>query len=134
MAKSIRLTRILANTNHIVTQLQEMHFGSFHLPGAAWRPAVNVYGYRDRFEVCVDLAGMHKEDIEVQADARRLVIRGHRIAPEQHCKHPPCGRIFLMEIADGDFERALDFPMDVDPDRTVAKQENGWLWITLPLA
>lgn len=134
MAKSIRLTRIVASTNHIATQLQELHFGSFQLPVGAWRPPVNVYAHEDRIEVCVELAGVPKADIEVQVDARRLVIRGHRISPEQRCEHPPCGRILLMEIADGAFERILDFATDVDPDRTVAKQENGWLWITLPLA
>lgn len=134
MAKSIRLTRIVASTHSIAAQLQELHFGSFHVPTGGWRPLVNVYAHDDRLEVCVELAGVPKEDIEVQVDARRLVIRGKRVAPEQRCEHPPCGRILMMEIADGAFERALEFPVDVNPDRTAARQENGWLWITLPLA
>ena len=134
MAKSIRLTRIVASAHSIAAQLQDLHFGSFHVPSGGWRPLVNVYAHGDRFEVCVELAGVPKEDIEVQVDARRLVIRGVRIAPEQRCEHPPCGRILMMEIADGAFERVLEFPVDVDPDRTAARQENGWLWITLPLA
>ena len=134
MAKSIRLTRIVASTHSIAAQLQELHFGSFQIPTGGWRPLVNVYAHGDRFEVCVELAGVPKADIEVQVDARRLAIRGIRVAPEQHCDHPPCGRILMMEIADGAFERVLEFPVDVNPDGTVARHENGWLWITLPLA
>lgn len=134
MARSIRLTRIVARADQIAAQLHELHFGSFHAPVAAWQPQVNVYAHHDRFEVCMELAGVAKEDIEVQVDARRLVIRGERQAPEQHCGKPACGRILMMEIADGRFERTLDFAVDLDPDSTVAKHENGWLWITLPLA
>jgi HSP20 family molecular chaperone IbpA len=40
----------------------------------------------------------------------------------------------MMEIAEGPFERVLDFPVDVNPDQTAARQENGLLWITLPFA
>jgi len=120
MAKSIRLTRFVARTDHLAAQLQELHFGSFQLPVGAWRPPVNVYAHHDRLEVCVELAGVPKEDIEVQVDTRRLMIRGHRIAPEQRCEHPPCGRIQLMEIADGAFERVLEFPVDVGPDHNIA--------------
>lgn len=134
MAKSIRFTRIVSRTSLIAAQLQELHFGSVHLPAGGWRPLVNVYVHDNRLEVCVELAGVSKEDIEVQVDSRRLVIRGERIAPELRCEHPPCGRILMMEIADGAFERVLEFPVALDPDRTSARQENGWLWITLPLA
>jgi HSP20 family molecular chaperone IbpA len=70
----------------------------------------------------------------VQVASRRLVIRGERNSPDQHCEHPPCGRLLMMEIAEGPFERVLDFPVDVNPDKTAARQENGLLWITLPFA
>jgi HSP20 family protein len=134
MAKSIRLTRIVASAHSLAEQLQNLHFGSFQVPAGGWRPSVNVYAHKDRLEVCVELAGMPKEKIDIQATSRRLVIRGNRLSPERDCDHPPCGRILMMEISEGAFERVLEFPVDVDPDRTVARQENGWLWITLPLA
>jgi HSP20 family molecular chaperone IbpA len=38
-----------------------------------------------------------------------------------------------MEIQDGSFERVLEFPVMVDTERVIAKQDNGWLWITLPI-
>lgn len=132
MAHSIRLTRIVGRTSEIVAHLQGLHFSSMGLPEEAWQPAVNVYAYADRLEVCVDLAGVSKEDVEVRVEGRRLVVRGHRSPPERRCARPPCGRILAMEIPDGAFERVLEFPAEVDAARAEARQDNGWLWILLP--
>jgi HSP20 family protein len=38
-----------------------------------------------------------------------------------------------MEIDYGPFERVLELPSDVDPDRVEAKYRDGLLWIYLPL-
>ena len=133
MATGIRFTRIVSRANRILTQFQELQFAQFRPPESSWRPNVNVYGFGDRVEVCVELAGVPREGIEIDVHLRRLVIRGHRDAPEAHCERPPCGRLLLMEIADGPFERVIEFEMDMDADRAEARQENGWLWIIIPL-
>jgi HSP20 family protein len=134
MKHSVRLTRIVALTNEMASQLQGLHFSGGALPAGAWVPAVNIYSYPDRLEVCVDLAGVSREQVEVHVESRRLAIRGHRDSPERGCEKPPCGRILAMEIPDGDFERVINFPIDVNTQRTEARQENGWLWIVLPKA
>jgi HSP20 family protein len=132
MPRSIRFTRIVSMTNQVAAQLQGLHFAAFHPLVEIWQPAVNVYEYKDRLEVCVDLAGVRKQDIDVEVAPHRLIVRGQREAPERGCAHPPCGRILMMEIPDGSFQRILEFPLDVDTSRVEARQENGWLWITLP--
>jgi HSP20 family protein len=134
MPTSIRFTRIISRADRVVTQFQELQFARFLPVETSWRPNVNVYGFADRMEVCVELAGVPREEIEVHVHRRRLGIRGHRLAPESRCEKPPCGRLLLMEIADGAFERIIEFEIDVDPERTEARQENGWLWLTIPLA
>lgn len=134
MAHSIRFTRIAGRASQIFAQLQELHFSSTGFPAEGWQPAVNVYAYADRLEVCVDLAGVAKQDVHVEMEPRRLVIRGRRPSPERGCDRPPCGRILMMEIPDGEFERVLDLPWDVDVGQTQARQDNGWLWISLPRA
>jgi HSP20 family protein len=133
MGTSIRFTRIVSEANRILTQIQELQFAGFHRAEEIWRPNVNVYGFADRVEVCVELAGIPREEIEVRVESRRLTIRGRRDAPEARCEKPPCGRILLMEIADGAFERVIEFEMDLDTEHAEARQENGWLWITVPL-
>lgn len=132
MAHSIRLTRIVGLTNEVVARLQGLHFSTMGLPSDAWQPAVNVYAYADRLEVCVDLAGVSQREVEVHVESRRLIVRGQRSSPERGCDRPPCGRILVMEIPEGAFERILKFPVDVDAARAEARQENGWLWISLP--
>jgi HSP20 family protein len=134
MGHRIRLTRIVSMTNAIADQLQRLHFASAGMPPAAWHPAVNVYAYADRLEVCVELAGVPKSEIEIEVEARRLSIRGERMAPERGCDRPPCGRLLVMEITDGAFERVLNLPVDVRVENAQATQENGMVWITLPRA
>lgn len=133
MATSIRFTRIVSRANRILTEFQELQFAGFHPPVNSWRPNVNVYGFEDRIEVCVELAGVPRGGFEIHVESRRLVIRGHRDAPEAHCEMPPCGRLLLMEIADGAFERVIEFEMEMDANRARARQENGWVWIAIPL-
>jgi HSP20 family protein len=132
MAGASRLARILSMTDQIAGQLHGLHFSAFHPPDALWRPAVNVYAYENRVEVCMDLAGVEKKDIRVDVEPRRLTVSGHRLLPENSCVGPGCGRILVMEIQDGRFERALDFSFDIEMERVEARQENGWLWIVLP--
>lgn len=121
-------------TDQIAAQLHGLHFAAFHPPDTSWRPAANVYAYADRLEVCLDLAGVDKKEIRVDVERRRLSVSGHRLLPESGCQGGSCGRILVMEIEDGAFERHLEFPVDIDTEKVEARQDNGWLWIVLPKA
>jgi HSP20 family protein len=134
MTRTVRLTRILSMTDQIAAKLHKLHFAVLHPPSASWNPAVNVYAYEDRLEVCMDLAGVNKQDIRVDVASRSVSVSGHRAFPENSCVGPGCARILAMEIEDGTFERTLEFPVNIDTQRVEARQENGWLWITLPKA
>ncbi|WP_157211022.1 Hsp20/alpha crystallin family protein [Verrucomicrobium spinosum] len=134
MPRGIRLTHIVTRADKLVSELEKLRHSAFRPPAAVWRPSVNVYEHPSKFEVCVDLAGVNKDEILVELTDRRLVFRGQRSAPEARCGHPPCGRILIMEITDGSFERTIDFPVDLNVPDADARQENGWLWISLPKA
>lgn len=81
----------------------------------------------------MELAGVPKQDIQVDVGPRRLVIRGSRAMPANGEAGAAC-RLMIMEIHDGSFERVLEFSMDIDPDKVSARQDNGWLWVSLPFA
>jgi HSP20 family protein len=81
----------------------------------------------------VELAGVEKEAIHVQAESRRLTISGTRALPEPSCDEPPAMNVLALEIDHGPFERVLELPADVDPGRVTAEHRNGLLWIKLPL-
>ena len=105
------------------------HFG-FN-PTDAFRPAVNLYETLQSFVICVDIAGMDQNDIEVQLEKGNVVIRGRRQSPL-----PPDGSravaVHLMEIDHGTFCRTVEVPSNVDEDKIAANYHLGMLWITLP--
>ena len=96
-----------------------------------WAPAINLYETRTTFLVCVDLAGMDAERIDVYSERSLLRISGYRSNPappaetEELCVH-------LMEIDAGQFAREVEVPEDVDPEAIQATYCKGFLWVTLP--
>ena len=75
---------------------------------------------------------MAKNQIDLSVQPGKMTIRGVRQAPEptedQQAVHVLC-----IEIEHGPFERELTLPSDVDVENITAEQNNGMLWITLPL-
>jgi HSP20 family molecular chaperone IbpA len=104
-------------------------------PGAphSWRPAINAYRCETCIRICVDLAGVDREEIDLQIMPNRLVLRGVREAAEPENKHGRPLQTLAMEIDFGPFERGFELPAEVDTDRATAEQQNGLLWICLPL-
>ena len=101
--------------------------------GDTWTPAVNIYQVGGRIEICVELAGIDRQAIEVSVEPGRLTVRGHRHAPQpQHDEHEPM-RVLAMEIDHGPFERVVSLPDEVNIAAVDAEQINGLLCIRLPL-
>ncbi len=100
---------------------------------ATWRPAINAFRCDQAYCVCVDLAGVAKEEIELTVEPGLLRLRGTRSAPQPGAPHGKAVRVLALEIDSGDFERELQLPPDVDLSRIAAEQENGLLWIRLPI-
>ena len=97
----------------------------------AWTPAVNCYQSPVALVVCVDLAGVPKDQIGVTVEPGRLIVAGVRLVPEpvDHDNHS----IRVMEIDHGRFERVVPLPDRIDLDRVTSHYHDGLLWITLPL-
>ena len=98
---------------------------------ASWDPDINFYELRERFLVCVDLAGMTLETIDVTVDKSVLHIRGDRPKPQRPELSGEVS-VHLMEIDSGHFHRHLQIPGDVVAGRVSAVYSNGFLWIDLP--
>jgi HSP20 family protein len=95
------------------------------LPGT-WAPSVDVIETEDAYLLYAELAGVRKEDIQLQVKDRRLELSGRR---------QPLGenRNFLrMERSYGPFRRAFDLGTPVDPDGITAGFERGILRIHIP--
>jgi HSP20 family protein len=122
---------IAGQINQMVGQLWRWHFGEFS-GRESWQPPVNVYQVDRCLEVCVELAGMQRQQIDVQVEPGRLVIRGIRQAPEPTRRHKKL-RILSMEVDHGPFCRVIRLPDQVDLARVQSNYDQGMLWIHLPL-
>jgi HSP20 family protein len=106
-----------------------------YVPNEAWRPSVNLYENDPAYLVCVDLAGVSKQQIDVVVEDQTLRIHGTRAVPTPEAipeMQKQRIRIHLMEIDHGNFTRDVELPADVEKDHISAQHRNGMLWIELP--
>ncbi len=107
-------------------------------PSETWTPNVNLYENDLSYLVCVDLAGVDKERIDIEVVEQRLTLKGRRAVPQMVEAtaegEVPGGklRVHLMEIDHGAFCREVELPHDVRQDHIAANYRNGMLWIELP--
>lgn len=116
-----------------VTMIIETRERAFDF-AARWRPAVNAYRCGDRFVVYVDLAGVDPGGIEISAQPQRIALRGTRAAPEPGGEGANLCQLLALEIDHGAFERVLDLPLAIQPERVTSTYRDGLLRIELPLA
>lgn len=116
---------------NLIDQMQQRYYN--YRGDQAWTPAVNLYETATAYLVCVDLAGVEKEKIDLEVRDQRLTLRGSRAVPLESAKGP-AGRIsvHLMEIDHGAFAREVELPKNVERENIVASHRNGLLWIELP--
>ncbi|MDD5747781.1 MAG: Hsp20/alpha crystallin family protein [Actinomycetota bacterium] len=102
--------------------------GSSILEGGKWSPAVDMYETEDALVVEAELPGIDPKDIDVSVEGGVLVINGER----KHEKEVNEENYHRVERAYGSFERAIQLPSDVDPDKIKASYENGVLKALIP--
>ncbi len=119
--------------DHMRTMLDEMQGRNYfrsHAPDM-FQPPVNLYETTGSYHICVELAGMPREDIDVRVDDGRLYIRGQREKPVVPAGYAEVS-VTRMEIDSGRFQRKLPLPDDAQLDGMTALYKNGFLWITIP--
>ena len=129
--------------NKVLEQMNKGYYG-FH-PVETWTPAVNLYETAEQYLVCVDLAGVDKQKIDITVQGQQLTFRGTRVVPTlppaedgdgEHAAEDSSQqhrvRVHLMEIDHGAFSRDVELPEDVQADQINAIYRNGLLWIELP--
>src|SRR5688500_7361492 len=103
MAKTVQrdpFDQLAGQLNEMISRLWQWHGGDF-CPVESWSPSINVYRLERRIEVCVDLSGVEKPELDVRVEPGRLVIRGVRRAPEPRRSGEESMRILTMEIDHG---------------------------------
>ena len=131
--------KIARHANKLMDQLQKGYYNFY--PGEAWTPSANLYETETAYQVCVDLAGVDKEKIDIELIDGHLKIKGTRPVPTpddatdaepQRDPEAKKIRVHLMEIDHGAFAREVELPRDADRARITAAYRNGMLWVEIP--
>jgi len=100
---------------------------TFTLCEHAWRPHTDIYETPELIIVLLDLAGVAKDDIRIEATRKSIKISGKR---DQHYLSGTT-RYHLAEIPYGYFERHLALHAPVDAEKVQAIYANGLLEVRL---
>ena len=94
-----------------------------------WRPSADVYRDRNGWLVKFDLAGVRREDIQLNVTGQRLTIAGiRRDWPIQAGQQP-----YSMEIDYNRFERSVELPSNIENAQITTEYRDGMLLIRLQL-
>lgn len=94
----------------------------------AWSPNTDLYLSGDEAVITMELAGIHREDLELSAEGQKLRVRGVR---GDEFRPGTCS-FLAMEIHYGSFEKSLELPAGYDLTLAKAVYHNGILRIEVP--
>jgi HSP20 family protein len=91
---------------------------------ADWAPASDIYESDSAYLIAMDLPGIDRDELEIDVDDNRLIVKGNRVIDEskQHRTERPRGK----------FLRSFGVPGSVDQGKIGAEYKDGVLQIRLP--
>jgi HSP20 family protein len=104
----------------------ERWFGDFS--SSRFQPRIDVVDEGKVLRVTVELPGMERKDLSVTVEDGALVLRGEK---KQDVRSEEDG-CYRLERSYGSFVRTVPMPENAEPERTLAKFDNGVLTLTVP--
>jgi HSP20 family protein len=99
----------------------------FSFSECIWKPHMDIYETTEEINVVAEIAGVNKDDLEVEISNRALKIYGDRA----EMPRVENATYRLAEIQYGKFERILFFSVPVDTNKIIATYSNGFLQVRL---
>jgi HSP20 family protein len=90
-------------------------------------PPINVFQQGDALLAIIELPGIDKEDLQIQAKENTIRISGKKAA-----SYPEGVSVHRRERSFGEFDRTLSLPVQVDADGIKAEYRDGILALFLP--
>jgi HSP20 family protein len=94
----------------------------------AWVPQIEVLQNNDQFTVRADLAGLTKDDVEIEVNDEFLTISGERKEEKEEKREG----FYRSERSYGSFYRQIPLPEGALTENATATFVNGVLEITIP--
>jgi HSP20 family protein len=92
-------------------------------------PPINVFQQGDDILAIIELPGIDKSDLQIQAKENTIRISGRKSVD-----YPEGVSVHRRERDSGEFDRTLSLPVQLDPDRIKAEYRDGILALFLPRA
>src|SRR5689334_10994869 len=90
-------------------------------------PPINVFQQGDDVLAIIELAGIDRNNLQIQAKENTIRISGRKAID-----YPEKSSVHRRERVWGEFDRTLSIPMNVDPDGIKAEYRDGVLALLLP--
>jgi len=98
---------------------------------SVWSPRIDVQQRGDALQVCADLPGVRKEDVNIDLTEEGLTITGERREEREEGSREQGYR--SIERSYGRFYRTIPLPNGVKIEELKAQMRDGVLQITIPL-
>jgi HSP20 family protein len=92
-------------------------------------PPINAFQQGENILAIVELPGIDKSDLQIQAQENTIRISGKKTVD-----YPEDVSVHRRERISGEFDRTLSLPVQVDPDAIKAEYRDGVLALFLPRA
>jgi len=89
-------------------------------------PPINIFQQGHEFLAIIELPGIDKKDLEIQAKENTIRISGKKVV------NYPESSVHRRERVFGEFDRTLSLPVQIDPDGIKAEYRDGVLALFLP--
>ena len=112
--------------------LLALHEQLGHLVGTdapGWTPPVDLYETQTEYVLTAELPGLTRDQIDIQAEDCRIIIRGARGGEPRDI---PCEQYHRVERGHGRFSRAFTLPEPIDVGAISADLKDGILTVTMP--
>jgi len=91
---------------------------------ADWTPVADIYETDSGYMIAIDLPGIKRDDIEIDIDDNRLLVKGARAIDDSRSRR--------SERPRGKFLRSFSVPASIDQNKIGADYKDGVLQIRLP--
>jgi HSP20 family protein len=97
--------------------------------GAGSYPPINIFQQKEDFVAVIELPGVDKDDLQIEAKENTVRISGRRIA-----RYDDKASVHRRERLFGVFDRTFSLPVQIDPEGIRAEYRDGLLALFIPRA
>jgi HSP20 family molecular chaperone IbpA len=114
--------------NDMWDKIGKHHHGIYGTPGHFGTPEADLSETGDVLSYNIELPGLDENDVEVEIEAERLIVRGEKRSEQNE----DGGNYIFRERRYGFFERSFILPADINEDKVNAVFDKGVLTVTVP--